>query len=113
MMFLFALGIAIMTFCGSVGAVLIKRSLNSLQGRKIWHLIKIPTFYFGGLSYAAGLTINMILLRFYDYTIVYPSSALTYVWTLFISAFLLKEKINWKKITAIILIIAGVIIMNL
>ena len=109
----FLIGVLIMTLSGSVGAIFFKKAMSALEGRSFLLLFKTPTFYIGGFCYAVGLLTNVVLMQYFDYTLVYPSSALTYAWTLFISFMFLKERINWQKIAAVVCIVFGVIIMNI
>ena len=109
----FLIAVLVMTLSGSVGAIFFKKAMSSLNGSSILTLLELPVFYIGGFCYAIGLLTNVVLMQFFDYTIVYPSSALTYAWTLFISFMFLKERINWQKIAAVVCIVLGVVVMNI
>jgi drug/metabolite transporter (DMT)-like permease len=65
------------------------------------------------MCYLLGALLNIVLLRHLPYSIVYPMTSLTYIWTMVVSYFLLKEKINRNKIIAVALIVTGVIVLNL
>lgn len=108
--FLFAF---LMTTIGSFGALCFKYLTKSSERLTINGLLFNKMLYLGGVLYVLSSVFNVILLRYVDYSIVYPLSALTYVWTLFISRFILHEKINVFKITAIVLIAIGIMIINL
>ena len=108
----FLVVVVIMTLSGSAGAIFLKKAMSTLNGNSPFSILKIPVFYFGGVCYAIGLLTNVLLLQYFDYTIVYPSSALTYAWTLIISCLFLKEHINWQKIAAVACIVLGVAVMN-
>lgn len=101
--------VLIMTLSGSLGAFFFKRSTENLNG--IFSLLRIPSFYLGGFFYAFGALLNVVLLRYIDYTIIYPMGALAYIWSLFISNRFLGEKITKKKILGIALIILGVFLL--
>lgn len=109
--FLKILLVFVMTFSGTIGAYFLKRTMTGIDGFNIKKLILSPTLYIGGFSYVLGAVINMILLRFIDYTVLYPMTALTYIWTLIFSYFVLKEKINVYKIAAVVFVAAGIIII--
>ena len=55
---------------------------------------------------------NVVLLRYMDYTIVYPMGAITYIWSLIISNRFLGEKITKKKVLGIALICVGVVLLT-
>lgn len=104
---LFILAVCVMTIMGSLGALFFKRTIESSGVKNIFGLLQNRNFYVGTGLYAIGMLINIVLLQYYDFTLVYPLSSLTYIWTLLISAIILKEKIGTSKIIGVILIIFG------
>ncbi len=110
---LVVLGLLIMTIAGTFGAMFFKRASASLAAGSLLSLIKNYNLYIGGAFYLLGAVLNILLLRKLDYSIVYPMTSLTYVWTLLVSFFFFHEKINKQKVLAIILIVAGAVIINL
>ena len=106
-------GLLIMTLAGTFGAIFFKRASTSIENGSPFILLKNKNLYIGGGFYLIGAILNILLLRKIDYTIVYPMTSLTYVWTMFVSYFFFKEKINKYKIMAMILIVSGAIIINL
>ena len=105
--------VVIMTFSGSLGAFFLKKGTGKLSNISLLEMIRIPEMYIGGVLYLLGAGTNIILLRRLPYTVVYPLTSLTYVWTMFISASLLKEKITGNKIGAVLLIIIGICFISL
>jgi len=105
--------ILIMTISGTFGALLFKQAMAKVEGRCIIHLIKAPRLYLGGMCYLLGAMLNIMLLQHMPYSIVYPMTSLTYIWTMVVSFFVLKEKISRNKIIAVVLIVTGVIVLNL
>lgn len=99
------------TLIGALGAFFFKRSAEKASG--IVSLIWIPSFYLGGLLYVLSALLNVILLRYMDYTILYPLTAITYIWSLIISGYFLGEKITKSKIAGVILICLGVVLLNM
>ena len=107
MIYIFVL---LMTLLGSLGAFFFKKSTERMKG--IFSLLGIPCFYLGGVLYVAGAMTNVILLRYMDYTIVYPMGSISYIWSLLISNRFLGEKITGKKIVGIALICLGVVLLT-
>lgn len=103
----------LMTGMGSFGALCFKFLSKPDEKLTIKGMLFNKMLYIGGVLYVLSSLINIILLKYWDYTIVYPLTSLTYVWTLFTSRIFLKEKINLLKIVAIVLIISGIIVVNL
>lgn len=100
--------IFVMTFSGSMGAFFLKKGISKVQKISFLGLLKTPELYVGGLLYVLGACTNIVLLRSMPYTVVYPMTSLTYVWTMFVSAILLKEKITKNKVLAVLFIAAGI-----
>ena len=100
-----------MTWFGAIGGYLLKKSSDYDFNKE--------TFLFGGWLlagvsfYGAAAILNIIALRFLPYTIVFPLTAVTYIWTMLISFWLLKETISLRKILGVALIITGAITLVL
>ena len=101
--------VLLMTLIGSLGAFYFKQSTNGMDG--ILSLLRSPSFYVGGGLYGASALLNVILLRFMDYTILYPMTAITYIWSLVISNRFLGEKITKKKVVGVAMICLGVVLL--
>jgi drug/metabolite transporter (DMT)-like permease len=108
-----ALALCVMTWSGSLGALFFKKVTTGIQGFHQMALLRSPSLYPGGLFYLTGAILNIILLRFMDYSILYPMTALTYIWTLVLSYAVFKERINKGKIAAIFFILLGIIVINI
>jgi drug/metabolite transporter (DMT)-like permease len=101
-----------MTIAGSIGAYSFKKVTMVFRRPFVVNLLKSKRLYFGSFLYVAASVFNVILLRTLDYSVVYPLTALTYVWTIIIAWLLLKEPLNRFKIIAIILIGTGIILIT-
>lgn len=103
----FILGILIMTFCNSLGAYFFKLTMNEVKVFSLKATFTNIWLYVGSFAYFCGSIFNILLMRDYDYSIVYPLTSISCVWTLLISVIFLNEKINAWKIIAIALIVLG------
>ena len=99
-----------MTLAGAFGAYYFKRS--SERAGAVLALLRVPEFYLGGGLYAASAIMNVLLLRVMDYTVLYPMTAITYVWSLLISNRFLGERITGKKVAGIGLVCLGVVLLT-
>ncbi len=104
--------IFIMTVSGTFGALFFKKGIAKMRGINIFSLILVPEVYLGVAFYLIGAVTNIILLRYISYTVLYPMTSLTYIWTMVISFLVLKEKINRDKVIAVLCIIMGVIVLG-
>lgn len=95
----------IMTLLGSTAAYFLKISSNNNYS----NLLLSPFLYLGGFLYFLSALLNIFLLKSMAYSIVLPLTSITYVWTMFISYWLLKEKITIQKIIGILCIVIGAI----
>jgi uncharacterized membrane protein len=99
------------TLAGAFGGLYFKKAATNSSS--IIKIILSPHLYIGGVLYVIGAILNIIVLKELKYTVVMPLTSITYVWTIIISYFILKEKITVKKILGIILILIGAIILGL
>lgn len=98
-----------MTFLGALGAFFFKSASSKISG--ILSFLTCKELYIGGAFYVSGAILNILLLRHLQYSILYPMSAITYVWTAVLSSKLLGERISKRKLTGIAAIFAGVVIL--
>lgn len=99
-----------MTLMGSLASLFLKKA-SSASGLKT--LLFQKSLYIGGSLYVTAAVINIYVLRFLDYSVVLPLTSITYIWTMFLSHFVLKEKISLKKILGVILITVGAVFVAL
>ena len=99
-----------MTVIGSVASLFFKSAYKS---ETILSLIKKIKIYVCGGLYVTSALLNIYILKYLEYSIVLPLTAITYIWTLFISYKFLDEKITKKKVLGVISIIIGAIIITL
>ena len=90
----------------SLGSYYLKRS--TAAGLSPLMLLKKPWLYLGGILYIASALLNLYLLKILPYSIAVPLGALTYVWTMLLSRFLLGEPVTKRKVMGICLILLGV-----
>lgn len=103
------LSVLVMTLFGSLGALFLKR--GSAKVSELKSLVTTPQIWLGVLFYLAGALLNIYLLRGYSYSIVYPLTSLTYVWSLILSALLLHEKVTVQKLFGIAAICLGAFLL--
>lgn len=102
--------ILIMTLMGSIASLFLKMASFS-QGIKA--MLFNVNLYIGGFLYLASAILNIWLLRTLDYSVVLPLTSLTYIWTMFLSYLILREKITGKKIAGVILILIGSVLVSM
>ncbi|WP_086313377.1 hypothetical protein A5821_000854 [Enterococcus sp. 7F3_DIV0205] len=104
--------LVITTFSGSAGALALKKGMNDLPQLSLKRVLRSGWIYLGSFLYILSAVTNIVLLKFLDYSIAFPMTSLTYVWTVIISYFIFKEKLSVRKVLAVILIIIGVFIIS-
>jgi uncharacterized membrane protein len=100
--------IFIMTALGGFAGLFFKKA-SSANGLK--ELIFNYSLYIGGVLYVISAILNIYVLKFLDYSIVLPLTSITYIWTMIISYFSLKENVNLKKIMGVVFIFFGAILL--
>ena len=108
-MVIYYIVLLVMTMFGSVASLFLKKAsgLNSLID-----MLKNINLYIGGFLYVSSAILNIWLLKILDYSVILPLTSLTYIWTMVVSYFILKEKITVKKIAGVCLILVGAIIIS-
>lgn len=102
--------IVVFTLLGSLGGYFFKKASNL---RTIKKIIFSPWLYLGGIFYVLGAMLNIVVLKYLEYSVVLPLTAITYVWTFSLSYLFLKEKITSFKIVGILFIISGAIFIGI
>ncbi len=100
----------IMTLIGSIASLFLKKASGSESFLKM--LLNI-NLYLGGGLYVLSAILNIYVLRYLDYSVVLPLTAITYIWTMILSYLILKEKITVKKVLGTMLIIVGAIMISM
>ncbi|GAJ97383.1 EamA family transporter [Geomicrobium sp. JCM 19055] len=96
--------ILLFTLLGSVGAYYFKRATSEGIGL---HRTFIQNLMIGGAAYGTGALLNIYVLQFLPYTVVFPLTSITYLWTFALAAILLRESITLRKLIGATLIIIG------
>ena len=100
----------VMTILGAVASLYLKKASgaeNMIQMLKNVHL------YIGGFLYLSSALLNIWILKYLEYSVVLPLTSFTYIWTMLLSYFILKEKITKKKIAGEIFIVIGAIFVSI
>ena len=101
----------VMTLSGAMGAYFFKKGAVKLDG--LLSLFTNWNIYLGGTLYVIAALLNIVALKFLDYSIVVPLTSMTYIWSMIITKIMLKEKITKNKIIGMIIIILGLVLIAL
>lgn len=101
--------VLLMALCGAVGALFLK--LASPKVNSLRTMITTPQIWLGGMFYLIGALLNIYLLRDYSYSVVYPLTSLTYVWSLVLASVMLHERITAQKLIGIAAICLGAFLL--
>jgi len=98
-----------------VGQVLLKKGVLvsplSVNLGAILGTIFSPSVFLGFLFYGISSIFWLFVLQKFPLSIAYPALSLTYIAIVIISIFLFNEPLSTNKISGIILIFAGVLIL--
>ena len=109
-MVIYYIVLLIMTMFGSVASLFLKKASGSMD---LIDMLKNINLYIGGFLYVSSAVLNIWLLKILDYSVILPLTSLTYIWTMVLSYFILKERITVKKIAGVCLILVGAIIISI
>lgn len=102
----------VMTLMGAFAGLCLKKASADLE-YSFFAILKNHYLYLGGFLYVISAVLNIILLSKMNYSVVLPLTAITYLWTMILSSLVLKEKVTRKKISGIVLIVVGAILLVL
>ena len=102
--------LVVMTFLGATASLFLKKASGS-EG--VLALMQNVNFYLGGMLYLLAAVLNIYILKFLEYSVVLPLTSLTYIWTMALSYFVLKEKITGRKMLGVALILAGAVVVSM
>ena len=102
--------LVVMTFLGATASLFLKKASGS-EG--ILALMQNVNFYLGGMLYLLAAVLNIYILKFLEYSVVLPLTSLTYIWTMALSYFVLKETITGRKMLGVALILAGAVVVSM
>lgn len=102
--------VVFMTLLGSLGGLFFKQSTE--KGLKLSRSF-ITNMMIGGIFYLSSAVFNIIALHHLNYSIVYPMTSVTYIWSLIFSYFILNERITMRKMVGVLLIIVGTFVLIL
>lgn len=98
-----------MTWLGALGGFFLKKASEfSFETERRAVIIRL---LFGVGLYGFGAILNIIALQYLPYTTVFPLTAITYIWTMLLSFWLLKERIGVRKIIGVLLILSGAFVL--
>jgi len=100
----------VMTLLGSIASLFLKKASGT---NGILSMLKNINLYIGGGLYLTSAILNIVILRYLDYSVVLPLTSITYIWTMILSYMILKERITMKKIIGVVLIILGALFVSL
>lgn len=109
-MIVYYLALFFMTGMGALGALFLKKASDK---KSLLNMIKTYSLYLGGGLYFVSSLINIWVLKYLDYSLVLPLTSFTYIWTMCLSAFILKEKVTKGKIIGLVFILIGSILISL
>lgn len=109
MMFYYVI-LVLMTMIGSLASLFLKRAT---QAQGYLQMLRSVHLYLGGGLYFLSALMNIYILKYLNYSVVLPLTAITYVWTMVLSALVLHEKITGKKVLGVLLILVGAVCVSM
>lgn len=99
-----------MTAIGSIASLFLKKASGNENFLKMLFNFNL---YVGGGLYLLSAVLNIYVLKYLDYSVVLPLTSITYIWTMVLSYFSLKERITVKKVFGVALIVGGAVLVSL
>ncbi|MBU0461165.1 MAG: hypothetical protein KJ574_01125 [Nanoarchaeota archaeon] len=99
--------VAICTILTAAGSLLFKLGMMNF----VFSFVGLLTNYYlisGLIVYGVGLLILLFALKNGELSVLYPITALTYIWSLLLAAFILHENVSYPEVFGVVLILLGV-----
>jgi drug/metabolite transporter (DMT)-like permease len=99
--------IIIVLFCtisGAFGGYYFKKAST---GGSLFCIVTSKKLFLELFLYILGSVLNIMVLKYLDYSVLLQLTSITYIWTLFISRMFLGEQITKYKIASILIILIG------
>ena len=93
---------------GAIGQIMFSKASDSINISKPFELITNYSLITGLLCYGVSMVIYILMLKHGDVSVLYPIIALSYVWVMFMSVWILGENITTFKVLGTLLILSGV-----
>lgn len=103
-----ALLTVLFTFIGSLAAIQLKRASKT---KKLKEIPFKPALYYGAFLYVLAALLNIVVLTYWEYTLVLPLTSITYVWTAILAKVVFKERLSFHKVIGLVLVILGSLLM--
>jgi multidrug transporter EmrE-like cation transporter len=104
--------VSVIVFTGS-SQVLLKMGANSANKKKFIVAYANPYTFTAYSLYMLTTILTVYALKNIPLNLFYASTSLKFVLILILSRLMLREKINSRKVFAVLLIVAGVIVFNM
>jgi drug/metabolite transporter (DMT)-like permease len=91
------------------GQILFKKV--AVLPKPLWTKFFHPMFLSGALFFGGAPVLSSLAARTVDYSIIYAMSSLSFPMVLFLSFWVLNERIDLRKIAGVCTIIAGLLVM--
>ncbi len=117
MILLTIIAMIVATFIGALGSLFLKKGAMSLQIRFSWSgavaVLKNGKLLLGIVLYVCSAIVFIYLLRFNELSVLYPLTALSYIFVTILSIYALREPMNRYKWLGIGFIILGIVLVTL
>lgn len=102
--------VAIASVIGAFGAVYLKSGAKEIKG-SIIQIIKTKKIFIGIFLYGLASLFTLIALKNENVSVIYPLSAMSYVWAAVLSKKYFREKISVYQWMGILSILLGVFLI--
>lgn len=92
-----------------VGQVAFK--LAAMKGKPFLRKLIDPHFVLGAVCFASCLPLSVIAAREVEFSIMYGLTALNFLFVMAFSRWLLKERVDGRKLAGVALVMLGLLIM--
>jgi drug/metabolite transporter (DMT)-like permease len=105
------LGMIICTILIAFGQVFLKMAADSFKF-SFNDIIGNYYIFIALFLYGLGLIVMILSFKYGEISVLYPLLALSFIWVFILSTIILGETLNWFKISAILFIVIGIVLIT-
>ncbi len=98
------------TVLGSFSLLFLKKEASRRSFKELW---THPQVWLSGLLFLISLIFYLIPLRTEQVSVLFPFVSASYIWTALLSVRYLQEKMNWWKLSGLVGIIIGIVLVGI
>lgn len=101
--------LAFVSFLAALGQLFFK--FAATKDISLFQKLRNPFFVSGVSCFVGRVAVSSLVAKFVDYTIMFASTSLNYLFIFILARVFLRETLDWRKIAGLAIIVCGLLVM--